>query len=118
MKKTPEPRRTIKDRRGPSKKSLEEIPEIDFKKMKSRPNPHAARIAKEGYTINVTPGRPKKGEETGPTIPRSIRFPVPVWKSLEKLAKAEGLTLHAALRAAVLAWIEEQSHSRRHHAKG
>lgn len=110
-------KRFIKDRRGPSRKSLEEMPEIDFSTLKRVPNPYAARIAKEGITINVTPGRPKKGEETGPTIPRSIRFPAAVWERLEELAGAEGMTLHAALRAAVLAWIAEQSASRRHSAK-
>ncbi|MBI5497276.1 MAG: hypothetical protein HY904_19840 [Deltaproteobacteria bacterium] len=116
MKKTPK-RRTIKDRGGPSKKSLEEIPEIDFSKYQRVPNPYAARIAEEGYTINVTTGRPKKGHETGPTIPRSIRFPASVWERLEERAKADGMTLHAALRAAVLAWIGGRP-PRHQHAKG
>jgi hypothetical protein len=49
-------------------------------------------------------GRPRKGQETGPTIPRSIRFAPAVWKRLEQRAKAEGITLHAALRAAILEW--------------
>lgn len=95
-----------KSSRGPSRSSLREIPEIDFRTAKVRPNPYAKRIAKEGYTIHVTRGRPKKGTETGPTAPRSVRFPVEVWKHLEKRAKAEGMPLHAALRAAVLSWLE------------
>ena len=96
--------KTTRKHQEPSRASLEEIPEIDFSKWESRPNPYAARIAKEGYTVPVGRGRPKKGHETGPTIPRSVRFPAEVWELLEKRAKAEGLTLHAALRAAVLAW--------------
>jgi hypothetical protein len=40
----------------------------------------------------------------GPTIPRSIRFPARIWRQLEKRAKAEHITLHAALRAAVMEW--------------
>lgn len=87
----------------PSRASLLEIPEVDFEKVEVRRNPFAARIAAEG--IHLKRGRPKKGEETGPTTPRSIRFPGPVWKRLEKQAKAKGLTLHAALRAAVLEWV-------------
>ena len=87
----------------PSRASLRDIPEIDFDKVKVRRNPFAARIAAEG--IHLKRGRPRKGEETGPTTPRSIRFPGPVWKRLEKQAKAKGLTLHAALRAAVLEWV-------------
>ena len=83
--------------------SLREIPPVDFDKARVRPNPYAARIAAEGI-VHVGLGRPKKGTETGPTVPRSIRFPAPVWKLLEKRAGSEGLSLHSALRAAILDW--------------
>jgi len=88
----------------PSRAALKEMPEVDFKTVKVRRNPYAERIAAEGI-VHVRPGRPRKGEETGPTMPRSIRFPVPVWKRLEKRAKAEGISLHAALRAAIIEWV-------------
>ena len=94
--------------REPSKASLREIPEIDFARAKARPNPYAARIAAEGM-IHVRLGRPKKGTESGPTEPRSIRFPAPVWELLERKAKAEGMTLHSALRAAILDWVGQAS---------
>jgi hypothetical protein len=35
-----------------------------------------------------------------------VRFPDEVWKLLEARAKKRGLTLHAALREAILSWIE------------
>ena len=92
----------------PSKASLREIPEVDFAAATVRRNPHAARVAAEGI-IHVRPGRPKKGTETGPTEPRSIRFPAPVWELLEKRAKAQGLTLHSALRAAIIDWVRHAS---------
>lgn len=91
----------------PSPRSLREMPEVDFKKAKVRRNPYARRIAAEGISIHVGRGRPKKGNETGPTIPRSVRFPASVWEHLEHCAKAEGMPLHAALRAAVMAWVKE-----------
>jgi hypothetical protein len=95
-----------RDQRPPSAASLREMPEVDFDKVKFRRRPEVAeRIAAEGSTVHVTRGRPKKGEETGPTVPRSIRFPADVWRQLEARAKAEGVPLHAALRAAVLAWL-------------
>jgi hypothetical protein len=90
--------------RGPSAASLREIPEVDFSQATVRRNAYARRIAKEGITVHVRRGRPRRGKETGPTIPRSIRFPASVWAHLERRAKAEGIPLHAALRAAVLAW--------------
>jgi hypothetical protein len=106
-------RKAIKRERGPSKASLREIPEADFSKGTWIRNPYAARIAKEGYFLpdgrHIMPlprrGRPKKGEEPGPTKARSIRFPVQVDAALEKAAKARGLTVHAAVRTAVVAWI-------------
>jgi hypothetical protein len=90
---------------GPSKASLREIPEIDFATAKVRPNPHAARIAREGIEIQVGRGRPRKLREIGETEPRSVRFPPSVWKTLEKAARKKGLTLHAALRGAILDWL-------------
>jgi hypothetical protein len=92
--------------REPSKASLKEIPEVDFTRARVRPNPYAARIARDGITVQVGKGRPKKVEEVGGTSPRSVRFPDEVWKLIEVRAKKEGLTLHAALRKAILDWIE------------
>ena len=47
-------------------------------------------------------GRPRKGAEKGRSIPSSIRCPVPAWTRREERAEAEGVSLQAALRAAVL----------------
>ena len=90
--------------REPSKASLREIPEVDFARARVRRNPYAARIAAEG--IHVSRGRPTKGTETGPTVPRSVRFPAKLWKEFEAKAKTQGLTLHSALRAAILEWAK------------
>jgi hypothetical protein len=79
------------------------MPEVDFEAAKVRRNPYAERVAEEGI-VHVGRGRPRKGQETGPTIPRSIRFPAPIWKRLEQRAEAKGITLHAALREAILEW--------------
>lgn len=96
--------------RPPSRASLREMPEVDFKRANTRRNPYAHRIAAEGASVHVARGRPRKDSETGPTSPRSIRFPDAVWQTLEKRAKAEGITLHAALRAAVLTWVGNGKH--------
>lgn len=85
--------------------ALREMPEVDFTRAKFGRNPYARRVAGEGISVHVAAGRPEKGTETGPTIPRSVRFSAGVWKHLEQRAKAEGIPLHAALRAAVLAWV-------------
>ncbi len=95
-----------KKNREPSRRSLREMPDADFTKVKVQRNPYAHRIASEGMSIHVGRGRPKKGFETGPTVPRSIRFPASVWEHLERRAKAKGMSLHAALRAAALEWVQ------------
>jgi hypothetical protein len=100
---------TGKKTRELSRASLREIPEVNFDRTQVRRNPYALRIANEGISIHLGRGRPRKGTETGPTIPRSVRFPARVWKHLERRAKAKGMLLHAALRAAVVAWINDGS---------
>ena len=91
--------------REPSRSSLREMPEIDPAKGRARQNPYARRIAAEGMTLQVGRGRPKRGAETGPTVPKSVRLPEQVWERLAQRAREEGITLHAALRAAVIEWL-------------
>ncbi len=91
--------------REPSAASLREIPEVDFSRVKVRRNPYAARIAREGIVVQVGRGRPKRLLEVGGTRPRSVRFPDEIWKQIETTARARGLTVHAALREAILVWL-------------
>jgi hypothetical protein len=91
----------------PSKASLREIPEVDFSKARVRKNPYAARIAAEGIVVQVGRGRPKRLLEVGETRPRSVRFPDTVWKRIQARAKKKGLTVHAALREAILSWLKD-----------
>ena len=97
--------------REPSKASLREIPEVDFARAKVRRNPYAERIIAEGI-VRVGRGRPKRGAETGPTVPKSVRFPVGVWRELESVARSEGLTLHSALRSAIAEWARAHAKTR------
>jgi hypothetical protein len=91
----------------PSKASLKEMPEVDFDSVRVRRNHHAARIAKAGITIQVGKGRPRKLEEVGGTTPRSVRFPDEVWVLIEERARKRGMSVHAALREAILAWTRK-----------
>ena len=90
--------------RPPSKRSLREIPEVDFRNARVRRNPYARRVAAEGLVVQVGRGRPKRLLESGRTTPRSVRFPEKIWALLERRAEAKDLTLHAALREAILEW--------------
>ena len=92
--------------REPSKRSLREMPEVDFRKARVKQNPYARRIAAGGLVVQVGRGRPKRLLESGGTTPRSVRFPNEIWALLEQRAKVQGLTLHAALRAAILGWAQ------------
>ncbi len=93
-----------RQQRRPSRRSLREIPEVDFRKVRVKRNPYARRIATQGLVIQVGRGRPKRILESGGTTPRSVRFPDAVWALLERRARAKKLTLHAALRQAILEW--------------
>ena len=95
--------------REPSRRSLREMPEVDFRKVRVKRNPYARRIAEEGLVVQVGRGRPRRMLEAGGTTPRSVRFPDQSWTLLERRAKAKGLTLHAALREAILEWAQRQA---------
>jgi hypothetical protein len=93
--------------REPSKRSLREMPEVDFRRARVRRNPYAGRTAAGGLIVQVGRGRPKRLLESGGTTPRSVRFPDDIWALLEARARAKGLTLHAALRQAILEWARD-----------
>lgn len=97
-------RKANRRQREPSRRSLREMPEVDLRRVRVKRNPYARRIAEEGLVVQVGRGRPKTVLEAGETTPRSVRFPERIWALLERRAKARGITLHAALREAILEW--------------
>jgi hypothetical protein len=90
----------------PSQASLEAIPEADLATARVRKNRYAARIQKTGIVLQVGRGRPRREDETGPTVTKSIRLPPAVWAKLEKRARAEGIAVHALLRRALVELAE------------
>jgi hypothetical protein len=50
-------------------------------------------------------GRPKMGEPIKPAKSKSIRMSPVFWDELQRLAVMEGLSLHTAMRAALLEWV-------------
>jgi hypothetical protein len=90
--------------REPSKRSVREMPEVDFRTARVKRNSYARRVVAGGLVFQVGRGRPKRLLESGQTTPRSVRFSDEIWALLERRAKAKGLTLHAALREAILEW--------------
>jgi len=57
--------------------------------------------------VQVGRGRPKRLLEVGKTEPRSVRFPAAIWARVGARAKKKGITVHAALRQAILAWLRD-----------
>ncbi len=88
--------------RGPSRASLEAIPEADFATVRVRKNRYATRIQQTGIVLQVGRGRPRREDETGPTVTKSVRLPPAIWAALERRARAEGIAVHALLRRALL----------------
>ena len=82
---------------------------------KLKPNRFAAQIAKAGgYWVKADgkeprwvphnrEGRPKKGERSEPSKPRSVRLPDSVWEELQARAKQRGVAVHTLLRELVAA---------------
>jgi len=89
----------------PSPESLAAIPEIDF--ARASRNPYAERLARDLQALGAGRGRPRAGEEVGPTTVRSIRLPARIWEAIEAEAAARKLTVHAILRAALAKFLDE-----------
>jgi hypothetical protein len=114
MKEKAEKRKVV---RGPSAKSLKEIPELDFSKSTRRGRGlHARKIAKDGgyYVqadgeaasfVQTRQGRPNKDEPKATTQTKNVRLPPEVWEVMERAAEDRGLSLHAAMRRALLEWL-------------
>jgi hypothetical protein len=91
---------------GPTARSLAEIPEVDFSRVRAHRNADAGRARRAVLQLQAGRGRPKRGQEVGPTPGRSIRLPMTVWEALEAAARDAGTTVHALLRLAVTHLLE------------
>ncbi len=70
-------------------------------------NPYYPHVGQpEGVRLRVRRGRPPRGEEAGATVIKSVRLPPEIWKRVEAQAEREGLTRHAAVRQAILIWLQ------------
>jgi hypothetical protein len=56
--------------------------------------------------IRIKPGRPPKGKEA-PVQVKAVKMPAEFWASFESQAVAAGLTLHAAMRSALMEWASK-----------
>jgi hypothetical protein len=83
---------------GPSKTSLAEMPEADFRRARVGVNKYARQAAEAASKIQYGKGRPRRGDEVGPTPARTIRLPEAIWKALEREARDHATTVHALLR--------------------
>jgi len=98
---------------APSERSLAEMPEADFSAVRVRRNPYTSRAAEPLPAIQYGRGRPRAGEEVGPTPGRTLRLPESAWRALEVEAKEKRTTVHALIRELVMAHLEREAHRRR-----
>ncbi|MCL1908969.1 MAG: ribbon-helix-helix domain-containing protein [Holophagaceae bacterium] len=53
-------------------------------------------------------GRPKNGKPVEPVKTKSVRMPPAFWDEMQRLASIEGLTVHSAMRTAMIEWVERK----------
>src|SRR5256885_10683076 len=68
------PMKKAPKRTGPSRMSLREMPEVDLKDGRWRPNEYTARIAQGSHVAEARQAEVGRGE-SGPSVIRSVRFP-------------------------------------------
>lgn len=103
---------------GPSVRSLAELPEVDFSRVQAHRSAYASRARRAVLQLKAGRGRPKRGQEVGPTPARSIRLPMTLWEALEDAARDAGTTVHALLRLAVADLLEKPPFVDHLHAVG
>jgi hypothetical protein len=96
--------RTEARKQEPSQASLREIPEVDFSKAAILGR-GAAGLRRARALMTARRGRPKKGTRPDGSTPRSVRFSDALWRSVERRARARGITLHALLREVIADWL-------------
>lgn len=98
---------------APSERSLAEMPEADFSAGRVRRNPYTSRAAEALPTIQYGRGRPRAGEEIGPTPGRTLRLPEAAWRALEVEADQRRTTVHALLRELIMDHLEREAQRHR-----
>ena len=110
-----------RSRAKPSAKSLKEMPEVNFtKSVRLGRGLHARKIAQDGgyYVqpdgeparfVQTRQGRPKKGQPKATTQTKNVRLPPDLWETIERVANDNGLSLHAAMRQAMLEWLGKRA---------
>jgi hypothetical protein len=73
--------------------------------MEAKYGPHVPSIY-----LHLLPkrGRPKAGEAPEPVQTKSVKMPPAFWADLQGIAGKHGLTLHAAIRAALMEWVSKR----------
>ncbi len=64
---------------------------------------HRKESLARAVRIRIVPGRPPKGEEA-PVQVKAVKMPPEFWDAFQAQAQEAGLTLHAAMRNALLEW--------------
>ena len=72
-------------------------------------NAHKNQLIEGMTRIRIVPGRPPKGEEA-PVQVKTVKMPESFWENFQAQAQAAGLTLHAAMRSALIEWAARHSH--------
>jgi hypothetical protein len=104
-----------------TQRALKEMPEVDF--TKSVPlgrGLYAGKIARDGgyYVqpageparfVQTRQGRPKKSEPKATTQTKNVRLPPELWAAIERIANGQGLSLHAAMRQAMIEWLGKRA---------
>ena len=105
----------------PSAESLKEMPELDFSKsVRLGRGLHARKIAEAGgyvikpdgeaaHFVQTRQGRPRKGEPKATTQTKNVRLPPELWATIERVANDNGISLHAAMRQAMVEWLNKRT---------
>jgi hypothetical protein len=101
-----------KPRKSLTRKEFEALDTLGFPGARELQARYAASLdeaeAEFGPEVpSLKRGRPGKDEDVEPVQAKSVKMPPAFWIAMERKAKQAGLSLHAAMRAALFEWASK-----------
>jgi hypothetical protein len=88
--------------RAPTIKEIQANYQQIVEEVEAKYGPHVSSIY-----LHILPkkGRPKAGDIVEPVQTKSVKMPPAFWADLQGAAREHGLTMHAAIRTALMEWV-------------
>jgi hypothetical protein len=90
----------------PNTLAIEELQARYFESVKECEEEYGPDVPSIYLHLLPRRGRPKANEAVAPVQTKSVKMPPAFWNQFQTLSRSKGMTIHAAIRSALLEWVE------------